>query len=151
MTMLKKKGNALAFALLFGGLGVGEVEARGKRMAQVPNGGIAGCNTCHISGGGTPRNSFGLAIESSFMTAAGAAGDVVWGPDLAALDSDGDGVSNGAELGDTDGTWVTGDANPAGEAFAPGDPESTPPQPDPPTAVAASSWAQIKSLFDGLD
>ena len=62
-------------------------------------------------------------------------------------DSDGDGASNGLELGDPEGLWVVGDANPE-NPFNPGDPQSTPPLPEPePTAVAASSWAQIKALI----
>ena len=69
------------------------------------------------------RNPFGLEVEANFLTTAGFAGDVVWGPELAALDSDGDGATNGMELGDPDGTWVAGDADPEGEAFAPGDPD----------------------------
>ena len=66
---------------------------------------------------------------------------------MASLDSDGDGVSNGAELGDPDGIWVVGDPDPA-NPFAPGDPESTPPLP---TAIETSSWAQIKTLINELD
>ena len=151
MTMLKKVGTLLAAALLLGGLVVGEAEARGKRITQLPNGGIAGCNTCHTTGGGSPRNAFGLEMQANFLTASGSAGDVVWGPELAALDSDGDGATNGEELGDPDGTWVIGDPDPA-NAFEPGNPDSTPPLPEPePTAVEASSWAQIKSLIDELD
>ena len=63
------------------------------------------------------------------------------------MDSDGDGGSNGAELGDPDGIWVVGDPDPA-NPFAPGDPESTPPLP---TAIETSSWAQIKTLINELD
>ena len=137
----------LVGALFLGGLVAEEVTARGKRVSQIPNGAAFSCNACHTAGGGTPRNAFGLELETNFLTAAGAAGDVIWGPELAALDSDGDGVSNGAELGDPDGTWVAGDANPSGEAFHPGDPESTPPLPPPDTAVEETTWGQIKKLI----
>lgn len=141
----------LVGALFLGGLVAEEVTARGKRVSQIPNGAAFSCNACHTAGGGTPRNAFGLELETNFLTAAGAAGDVIWGPELAALDSDGDGVSNGAELGDPDGTWVAGDANPSGEAFHPGDPESTPPLPPPDTAVEETTWGQIKKLIGALD
>lgn len=152
MMAWKKTGVLLATALLLGGLVIGEAEARGQRLAQVPNSALSGCNTCHTTGGGSPRNPFGLEVQNNFLTEAGASGAVMWGPELAALDSDGDGVSNGVELGDPDGTWVPGDADPEGEIFAPGDPDSTPPIPEPvATAVAASSWAQIKSLVNELD
>ena len=145
MIAMKNTGVLLVAAFLLGGLVAEEAEARGKRMTQIPNSGLSGCNTCHTSGGGTPRNSFGLDIEANFLNADG---DVVWGPELAALDSDGDGAPNGAELGDPDGAWLAGDADPEGDIFAPGDSESTPPLPEPvPTAVEESSWAQIKSLI----
>ena len=42
------------------------------------------------------------------------------GTRTAALDADGDGATNGEELGDPDGTWQQGDANPEGENFFPG-------------------------------
>lgn len=97
--------------------------ARDKRVNQVPNGNKFNCTTCHTGYGG-PRNDFGKAIEGGFLDANG---DVVWGPALAALDSDQDGVSNGEELQDPTGTWAIGQANP-GEASLlsnPGDPNST--------------------------
>ena len=141
----------LVGVLFLGGLVAEEATARGKRVSQIPNGAAFSCNACHTAGGGTPRNAFGLELETNFLTAAGAAGDVIWGPELAALDSDGDGVSNGAELGDPEGTWVAGDDNPEGEAFHPGDPESTPPLPPPDTAVEETTWGQIKKLIGALD
>ena len=141
----------LVGALFLGGLVAEEATARGKRVSQIPNGAAFSCNACHMAGGGTPRNAFGLELETNFLTAAGAAGDVIWGPELAALDSDGDGVSNGAELGDPDGTWVVGDANSEGEAFHPGDPESTPPPAPQETAVEETTWARIKQLIGALD
>ena len=141
----------LVGALFLGGLVAEEATARGKRVSQIPNGAAFSCNACHTAGGGSPRNAFGLELETNFLTAAGPAGDVIWGPELAALDSDGDGASNGAELGDPDGTWVTGDDNPEGEAFHPGDPESTPPLPPPDTAVEETTWGQIKKLIGALD
>ena len=141
----------LVAVLFLGSLVAEEAAARGKRVSQIPNGSVVGCNSCHTAGGGSPRNAFGLEIETNFLTAAGAAGDVLWGPELAALDSDGDGASNGAELGDPDGTWVAGDTNPEGEAFAPGDPESTPPPAPQETAVEETTWARIKQLIGALD
>ena len=116
----------LVAVLFLGGVIAEEANARSKRVRQVPNGSAANCNTCHTAGGGSPLNPFGIEIVTNFLTATGPAGDVIWGPELAALDSDGDGASNGAELGDPEGTWVAGNDNPEGEAFHPGDPESTP-------------------------
>ena len=105
----------LVAVLFLGGVIADEADARSKRVRQVPNGSAASCNTCHTAGGGSPLNPFGLEIATNFLTAAGPAGDVLWGPELAALDSDGDGASNGAELGDPDGTWVVGDPDPTGD------------------------------------
>ena len=98
--------------LFLSGVVVDEAAARSKRVGQVPGGSAYSCNTCHTDGGGSPLNPFGMEIATSFLTAAGAAGDVIWGPELAALDSDGDGASNGAELGDPEGAWVVGDPDP---------------------------------------
>ncbi len=81
----------------------GSAEARFFRMGMRPNA-PAGCNACHTTGGGTPRNAFGLAVEA-LVTANGQ--EVFWGPELAALDSDGDGFTNGQELGDPDGDGVS--------------------------------------------
>ena len=93
-------------------LGASSSEARSFRVSQIPNGSQANCLACHTSGFGGARNQFGTQIEFSFMTVSGAAGSVVWGPALAALDADGDGYTNGAELGDPTGAWRPGNANP---------------------------------------
>ncbi len=81
-------------------------------VSLIPNGSFGGCNTCHTNGGGTARNEFGLDFDATSDWA-----------QLAALDSDGDGCANGAELGDPDGVWMPGDT-PAGDAVSlPGDPD----------------------------
>ena len=162
----------LVAVLFLGGVVAEEADARSKRVRQVPNGSAASCNTCHTAGGGSPLNPFGIEIVTNFLTATGPAGNVIWGSDLAALDSDGDGASNGAELGDPDGTWMVGDPDPEGDddgeeedhtehdhegdstlegkVFNPGDPTSTPPS-DHDTAVEGSTWGQIKKLIGALD
>jgi len=156
-------GALLTAAVFCGGVVAEEAAARGKRVSQIPNGSAFSCNTCHTAGGGSPLNPFGTEIFTNFLTATSAAGDVIWGPELAALDSDGDGATNGAELGDTGGTWVVGDANPTGDhdegegdsslggkVFNPGDPASIPPASHD-TAVDVATWGQIKQLLDVLD
>lgn len=86
--------------------------------STVPQGG--GCVTCHFNpGGGGARNPFGVAF---------AANGRAWSAALAGLDSDNDGASNGAELGDPTGMWSSGQARPA-YVSAPGDATSTPPPP----------------------
>lgn len=87
--------------------------ARHVRIAQIPNGSLKGCSNCHIDpAGGGPRNPFGMAVENNFLSPPGSAGTVVWGPQLAALDSDGDGTTNGLELQDPGGTWTRGSLPP---------------------------------------
>ena len=97
--------------------------ARQQRVTQVPNGGKFGCKTCHTGFGG-PRNDFGIEIENNYLDGSG---NVIWGPALAALDSDNDTKTNGEELQDPTGSWVIGEANPGDASLVsnPGDPEST--------------------------
>jgi hypothetical protein len=85
------------------------VEARAQRPGQIPNGGTFSCANCHVnSGGGGARNAFGQAIEAGFLNGSGAGASVNWNATIAGMDSDGDGVTNGTELGDPDG-----DGNPS--------------------------------------
>lgn len=89
--------------------------ARAFREQQLPAGAALGCNACHD---GDQLNPFGIAIENGFLTAGAlSSADVVWGPALAALDSDGDGATNGQELGDPEGTWLPGDPAPVVFSF----------------------------------
>ena len=129
-------------------------DARFFRPGQIPNGGENGCLNCHMSpSGGDARNAFGLTIQGDFLTSVDADGAVLWGPDLAAIDSDDDGFTNGEELGDPDGTWEAGDDLPGDPADVtlPGDPDSHPPEPPPePTSISGSTWANIKALVGKL-
>ena len=123
-----------------------QVEGRDHRPGQIPNGTENTCKNCHMSPfGGDARNPFGLTIEADFLSGF----DVVWGPELAAIDSDGDGFTNGEELGDPEGTWAIGDDNPeVDEVYFPGDADSHPPER--PTAVEESTWASVKSVISKL-
>ncbi|XP_033749716.1 dopamine beta-hydroxylase-like [Pecten maximus] len=56
-------------------------------------------------GGGGPRNPFGLDFYNNGM---------VWNSTICQMDSDGDGTSNGAELGDPNCEWTPG-SNPTDE------------------------------------
>lgn len=87
----------------------------------MPNGTVFNCQTCHISaGGGGARNAFGN--EVALRVAPGSL-DPFWTPALAALDSDGDGFTNGQEVGDPDGD---GTPVPGAVVTNPGDPTSKP-------------------------
>jgi uncharacterized protein (TIGR03382 family) len=80
------------------------------------------CGSCHVSaGGGGPRNAFGADVEAK-MPFTGPT-DETWAI-LFCIDSDGDGKTNGQELGDPCGTWRVGDTSPTA-ASNPGDEAST--------------------------
>lgn len=81
--------------------------ARSFRVDQTPGADFA-CDLCHLPTGGG-LNDFGF---DSFQFVDN--GNVVWA-NLAPVDSDGDGYTNGEELGDPDGTWVPGDPIPGGQ------------------------------------
>lgn len=103
--------------------------ARPDRVNQIPNGSLRRCATCHSSSF-PERNPFGAQIEAQFLAASGR---VIWGPELAALDADGDGVSNGAELLDPRGSWQPGQSDPgdAAQVTAPGKADEFAPTPAP--------------------
>ena len=89
--------------------------ARPFREQQLPAAAALGCNGCH---NGDQLNPFGLAMEAGFLSSGAlSSADALWGPELAALDSDGDGATNGQELGDPEGTWLPGDPAPVSFSF----------------------------------
>lgn len=108
--------------------GMTHLFARSFRVDQVPNGNKYSCSTCHTGLGG-PRNAFGTEIENNYLDNPGnkSNANVVWSAALAALDSDGDGVNNGAELQDANGVWKIGESQPGDRDLVsnPGDPGST--------------------------
>lgn len=114
--------------------------ARPFRVAQVPNGAVNSCLTCHVGTGG-PRNPFGQTIQGGFLDPEG---NVLWGPALAALDSDSDGTSNGGELLDPAGSWGEGQPDPGTPAAV-----RRPGVPDAPAAVPALT-AHRAALLAGL-
>ena len=87
--------------------------------SEVPNGASNSCQTCHTrAGGGSPWNSFGNALitsnggeaDNSGSVDAFAAAFIWWDQSLCNADSDGDGQTNGQELGDPDCIWTGGAA-----------------------------------------
>lgn len=112
------------------------------RVGQIPNGGINSCANCHLNPlGGGPSNSFGQRVEESFLNIQG---NVQWGPQLAALDSDGDGFTNGVELQNPNGNWSGGPVGDPSKVTNPGDPFSKPS----PTSVAAENIPQQYRLLN---
>ncbi|MBL9167179.1 MAG: CHRD domain-containing protein [Verrucomicrobiales bacterium] len=111
-------------------------QARNFRVNQLPrpNGGKFDCLTCHTTtSGGGARNAFGVQVNE---IVGGPQQVAFWSAALAALDSDGDGFSNGAELGDPEGDGTTVGA-PA-TITNPGDPASNPLNNKMPTARLTS-------------
>ncbi|MFH1197481.1 MAG: T9SS type A sorting domain-containing protein [bacterium] len=88
--------------------------SRSFRVSQIPNGGVNSCQNCHTNpAGGGARNDFGKLIEAKFLVSS----NVNWGPLLASLDADNDGVTNGEELQDPFGLWTTGSTAPGNSAL----------------------------------
>jgi hypothetical protein len=84
--------------------------SRSWRPAQIPNGNKFSCATCHLDpNGGGPRNLFGQEVEKRVLPGST---QEFWSASLAAIDSDGDGKTNGQELGDPAGTWRSGQPDP---------------------------------------
>ena len=95
--------------------------ARSWRVSQVPNGNSFSCTLCHVrSNGAGPKNAFGDAVGAVVGRASRAE---FWSASLAQLDSDGDGFTNGQELGDPDGD---GAPIPEAQVTHPGDANSKP-------------------------
>ncbi|MBU1099402.1 MAG: T9SS type A sorting domain-containing protein [Bacteroidetes bacterium] len=97
---------------------------RSFRVGKVPNGSVNACANCHVDPqGGGARNDFGQAVESR-VTPNGQ--ENFWGADLAAIDSDGDGFTNGEELQDAGGAWTSGTIGDPSLVTNPGDINSHP-------------------------
>ena len=96
-------------------------------QSQIPNR-PAGCGTCHVDGGGSSRNPFGLDIEATLDRTVD--GTFVQWSELWNVDSDGDGQSNGMELGDPCGQWATGSAPRSTDISLPGDEHNSSIDPD---------------------
>lgn len=93
------------------------------QQAQVPNGVALACTGCHPGGDSTQFTVFGAQMRDL----PGGTGD--WAS-LCLLDADGDGATNGAELGDPGCVFPAG--NDYGNyASDPNDPASLPPPVDP--------------------
>lgn len=102
---------------------------------MIPNGNVFSCRTCHNSVfGGDARNPFGLAVQAI----TGSSGVAFWSPTLAAMDSDGDGFTNGEELGDPDGDGTPMDGH---EVTNPGDAQSKPADVNQPPSVTLTGPA----------
>lgn len=137
----------LGFLVLLAGTTA--ASGRGCRPGLIPNGEKFSCLTCHIYPGG-PRNNFGLDVE--FLVSPGSCAPF-YDTALANLDSDGDGFTNGEELGDPDGIWRAGDPDPGNPDAVtnPGESFSFPPPPPPlPTPLPSDESVSIRAVASDL-
>jgi len=127
--MLTPKSRALIPALaLTLSLGGGVAFGKSFFKNKVPHGAVNNCSTCHISTGNPATwNAFGLDVKDTMV-----GGQPDWAA-VCAIDSDGDGFTNGEELLDPDCLWSSGSPLPGDSADVtnPGDPDDFPSEPEP--------------------
>lgn len=122
---------------------VAPVWANEVLQARLPLSEPFSCDNCHLPGASpTPSdpalNAFGLDFDDP------AIGNQTWSSYLAGLDSDGDGCTNGAEVGDVDGNGhpdngVSEESSNPGLA---GDCSSA-------NILEEASWGELKRIFNG--
>jgi len=95
-------------------LGLNTASGISAYVSRIPNGSVNSCCNCHQACNPPALNSFGNAFLANGN---------VWNAALARLDSDGDGFTNGQELGDPTGS---GTPIPGAQVTLPGDASSFP-------------------------
>lgn len=94
----------LTFALTIAALSLASTaEAKSEYVVRIPNGGLNTCENCHPGGNTMALNLFG---QDTLGLMGKAPAD--WWPAIRANDSDGDGQTNGQELGDPCEEWLMG-------------------------------------------
>ncbi len=138
--MSKYQWSSVVVVLLAVVFGASNVEARQFRVDQVPNNQWE-CGLCHQGGlGGAPLNDFGKQVEDNLSSPKRSA-DVDWQA-IYDLDADGDGFTNGEELGDPNGDWSEGDPDPEREPTDPNDSGSFPEETGGDTGVESDAGMQ---------
>ena len=105
-------------------------------VSQLPFGEVNSCLNCHLDAqpvDGQDLNPFGRDFQAAGKQ---------WNETLALLDSDGDGCSNGVELGDANGNGEPdqGITEPNGNPGVGGDCTA---------AVPNITWGRLKAMFNG--
>jgi hypothetical protein len=104
-----------------------DASARSFRVDNLPNGDAFGCRNCHNDDTGATMSPFGSDARNFLDSVQVQGANVAWAVELCNADSDGDGWTNGEELGDPDCTWTVGSPNPSGNVTNPGNASSGPP------------------------
>jgi hypothetical protein len=117
--MLRKKNIAIvtSFSIIISLFFAANINGKPADVKKIPNGKKFSCANCHSEKPykASALTPFGIDFKANSKE---------WNPDLAKKDSDGDGISNGRELCDADGTWKKGDDDKPGNVTNPGDPSS---------------------------
>ena len=121
-------------SLVLGVTAAGSLMSTENYMRALPMSKRYQCANCHASASPTlasySLNSFGADFRNNSEK---------WDAALASKDSDGDGYTNGMELGDENGDGIP---EAAFERSNPGDRFNTP------NSVSQKTWGQLKSLFE---
>jgi len=120
-----------AFAALF--IAAGPAMASTGFQNALPNGAVKSCDNCHTIA--PTRNSFGDEIN-----AIKGQPQSQWWPAVRAKDTDGDGQTNGEEMGDPCGTWAVGQTPPRTTDISnPGNAQDTSADPKTPTCPGSTT------------
>ncbi|MDO9171139.1 MAG: hypothetical protein Q7W29_04825 [bacterium] len=118
-------------------LNVAAASATETLMDRLPLNARFSCLNCHTVAAPTSAtaalNPFGAAFRD---------GGSVWDNALAVQDSDGDGCTNGAEVGDIDGNGQI-DGGVTEESSNPGDEDCSA------SILDEKTWGQLKAMFNG--
>lgn len=124
----------LTLATLLGALALtGNAHAKSEYVGYIPNGTVNDCLNCHPGNDTGQLNGFGQISANQ----AGKPAEQWWAA-LEGVDSDGDGQTNGQEMGDPCGEWLIGLDPPRTTAISnPGDPGDVSADPDTPACGGA--------------
>src|SRR5262245_5153209 len=143
--------HAFAFASVSLLIAAASASARPNYVYDIPNGTLfdtRGCVNCHFNSNGSgPRNAFGIAYDDSGYNYESICGD----------DSDGDGQTNGEELGDPLCEWTFGEipartddvSVPGSAASTSINPQGVDPPPPPPPVGEGEGEGEGEPIGEG--
>ncbi len=122
-----------------------DAAARPEYADTIPNYNTATCDTCHPPGSQAAQNLFGQDIEALVGSP-----EADWWPAVRGTDSDGDGQTNGQELGDPCEVWTKGKTPDRNTGISnPGVAASVSPTPDDPDCGPGATTATTSSAAGG--